>query len=633
VKDQNAQTLQEVLRYTAGVRADMYGLDNRADWFALRGGSEGSTLLDGLRVPLTGWYGVVRNEPYGFERVEVLRGPASVIAGQNGPGGVVNLVSKRPQADAVREVMAMVGSNSQKVLAADVGGRLSDDGRLLYRLVALAKDGGTQVDHAFEKRQLFAPSVTWKPLAGTTLTAFAQYQKDTSGNTNAFFPLNGTLLPAPNGPIPLNTFIGEPAWDTYGGERGRVGYHLTHQLNEQWQLRHNLRNDRIQGQMYSMYAAWGDGFRNAAGEPDPNGKYLNRISYVTEDGSRITNGDLLLEGKLNWGNTQHTLLIGADAMRFRGSQAASEGPATPLNVYAPVYGSTPRPPMPSDPAQVSRLRTQGVLLQDQIKIDGRWVLVAGLRRDRATTGDDGAGQRTDSATSRNLGLVWLADGGWSPYTNYSESFEPVAGSDFAGQPFKPKRGKQVEVGIKWTPPGTDITVAGGVYRMKESNRLTNEPEHANFSVQRGVVTVKGVELDVNARLKSWELIGSLTYTDARQTQVYGTDTQYLNQQLTAVPKQQAALWAIHQLDAYGLQGWKAGAGVRYTGTVPDGIGVNEVPSATLLDLLVSYETGPWRLALNVSNATDKTYFASCLDRGDCWFGTKRRVSLSAAYRW
>lgn len=213
IRDQGSPNLQEVLRYTPGVRHEMYGVDNRHDWFSLRGSSESSVLLDGLRLPMSGWWGVVRDEPYAFERVEVLRGPASVIAGQNGPGGVVNLVSKRPQAEALREVELQLGNHDHKQLAADFAGPLTDDGRLQYRLVALTRRSGTQVEHAVDERDFFAPSVAWEITPGTRLDGFAEYQKDHTGNTNAFLGYAGTLLPAPHGPISPSLFIGEPDWD------------------------------------------------------------------------------------------------------------------------------------------------------------------------------------------------------------------------------------------------------------------------------------------------------------------------------------------------------------------------------------------------------------------------------------
>lgn len=650
IRDQDAKTMQEVLRYSAGVRSDMYGLDNRGDWFNLRGGSEGSTLLDGLRLPLTGWYGVVRNEPFAFERVEVLRGPASVMAGQNGPGGVVNLVSKRPQAEAMREVQLQVGNERHRQAALDLTGPLAEDGSLLYRLVALHKDSGTQVQHADERRSYVAPSLTWKPQGGSTLTVYAEYQKDFSGNVNGFFPIVGTLRPGPNGTIPVDTFIGEPAWDRYGGERRRVGYELEQQLDARWTLRHHLRHDRVDGGMRSMYAAWYDGFRDANGNADPNGRYLNRQYYLTDDSGRITNADLLLEGRFATGGLQHTLLAGVDAMRSRnGQRSSNDAPAPPLDVYDPVYGSFPEPDFHGQPTNFTetRVRNLGVLLQDQVKLGPHWIVVAGLRHDSARTSANGwsstgadtsTPERSDSANSKNLGVVYRADA-WSPYLGYSESFEPVSGTDFFGAGFKPKRGKQLEAGVKWSPAEFGLTASAAAYRLKETDRLTTDPDpaHTGFSVQRGEVTVDGVELELNAALRAWDLIASYTHMDARQTEAAGGDAAtYLGRQLSGIPKDMASAWAVFKFGSLGLpalQGLRAGAGVRYVGKTSDGADVTDTPSYTLVDLMLSHDAGPWRLALNVSNLTDKTYVATCLERGDCWYGSRRKAVATVAYRW
>jgi len=627
VRDQASQTMQEVLRYTAGVRAEMYGLDNRGDWFSLRGGSEGSVLLDGMRLPLTGWWGDVRNEPYAFERIEVLRGPASVIAGQNGPGGVVNLVSKRPLAQAAREIEVQLGNENHKQIAADLSGPVDADGKWLYRLVALGRDSGTQVDYADEQRVLVAPSVTWNPLAGTKVTLFAEYQKDESGNTNGFFPIEGTLRPGPHGYIPLNTFIGEPDWDTYGGTRTRFGWHFEQALGSDWTLRQNFRHDKVEGGMRTMYAAWWDGYLNAAGQPDPDGSYLNRIWYAQDDESTITNADLLFEGRLTFGDTQHTLLGGTDFMRSTLSQRSwADDYATPLDVYNPVYGTFPALDWHALPSDVtdSGVRNIGFLLQDQVKIGPNWVVVAGVRHDKADSGGE-----EDSATSKNLGVVYRT-GDFSPYASYSESFEPTAGTDAAGNRFVPKRGKQVELGVKWTP-SERISASAAVYQLKEKNRLATDPANVNESIQIGEVTGKGVELEATANLRGWEFVAAYTYMDTRQTDA-GADQRYQDQQLSGIPKHSAALWAVHRFAA--LPGLRFGGGVRYVGETGDGAaGGTVTPSYTLLDLIASYDTGPWRFALNVNNVTDKTYIATCLERGDCWFGTQRTAVLSAGYRW
>lgn len=622
MRDQNAQSMQEVLRYSAGVHADVYGLDNRGDWFSLRGGSEGSTLLDGLRLPLTGWYGVVRNEPFAFERVEVLRGPSSVMAGQNGPGGVVNLVSKRPQAQAHREVGVQLGTDNHRQITADLTGPVNEDGTLLYRLVALARDADTQVEHAGAERQYIAPSITWQALPGTRITAYAEYQRDRSGSTEGFFPLEGTLYPGPQGYIPLERFVSEPGWDRYGGRRVRLGYEVEHQIDDRWSLTHRFRHDDVEGGMRSMYANYW--------EPYVDGRKLNRTFFATDDRSRITNADLILQGRLETGSVRHTVLVGLDALRSDQSKIAWSGAATPLDVYTPTYG-TFVPVLSDENQQDSSGKTQtrqlGVLLQDQIKFGDRWVVVAGLRHDRVkselanrTTAD----AHEDSAWSKSLGVVHLADGGWSPYASYAESFQSVSGGSLA-EAYQPRRGRQVELGVKWMPPDTRWTVTAAAYRLKESSRLESSDDNTE-QVQSGPLTVRGFELEARADLRQWDVVAAYSRTHATDDET--------GHKLPNVPEHTAALWAVHKLGAYGLPGAKVGLGVRHVGKTWDGTDTLSTDAVTLFDAMASWDSGDrWLYALNVTNLADKTYFAACLDRGDCWYGNKRKVTVSATYRW
>jgi iron complex outermembrane recepter protein len=634
IRDQNAQTMQEVLRYAAGVRSEMYGLDNRGDWFTLRGGSEGSTLLDGLRLPLTGWWGVVRNEPYAFDRVEVLRGPASVAAGQNGPGGVVNLVSKRPLPTAHGEIAVQFGNHQHKQVAADLTGPLGTSQALLYRVVALVRDSDTQVDHAFDEREFFASSLAWRLSDATTLTVFAECQRDESGNTEGFFPWEGTLYRAPNGYIPMNTFVGEPAWDTYGGERLRLGYHFEHRLDDRWTLRHNLRHDRVDGELATMYAAWWEGFVDADGNPHPNGRHLNRVWYANDDVGRITNADLLAEGRLALGRTEHALVVGIDGMDARNEQKSLDGAATPLDVYTPTYGTFPKPVLDYGPAVETRTRQFGVLAQDRMKFGEHWVATAGIRHDRVKTTVDGstAQGNDDAEWSTSAGLVYLAPGGWSPYVSYAESFEAVAGTDAANAAFDPRRGEQIEAGVKWSP-GKRFVASAAAYRLKESGRLTDDPINIGYSVQRGEVTVEGFELEATATLGAWSLLGNYTYAEAAQTASSDPADPHLGKRLHSIPEHSAALWAMHAFQLEALRGLRLGAGVRYVGETWDGTDTVRTPSNTLVDALVSYDRGPWRYALNVSNLLDKSYVATALERGDTWFGPRRKLVATVTYHW
>ena len=223
IAEQASPNLQEALRYTAGARNELYGIDNRGDWFSFRGSDQSTVLLNGMRLPLSGWWGVMREEPFAYSEMAVLRGPSSIIAGQNDPGGVLNLASKRPQSERAREMSVRLGNYNHTEIRFDTTGPLNADRSLLYRFVGLGKNADTQINYADEQRVLLAPSLTWRGSRGS-LTPYGEYQYDRSRNTNAFLPREGTLEPAPNGPIPTDLFIGEPDWDRYGGTRWRAGY-------------------------------------------------------------------------------------------------------------------------------------------------------------------------------------------------------------------------------------------------------------------------------------------------------------------------------------------------------------------------------------------------------------------------
>ncbi|WP_288253652.1 TonB-dependent siderophore receptor [uncultured Hydrogenophaga sp.] len=636
IRDQGSPNLQEALRYAAGVRNELYGIDNRGDWFSLRGSEESTLLYNGLREPLTGYYGVVRTEPYNFERIEVLRGPSSIIAGQNDPGGVVNLVPKRPLDAPRREVGIRVGNDSLREVHADLTGPLNAEGTLLYRLVAVEKDSKTQIRFAQDDRTFVAPSLTFKPNAQDSFTVYAEYQKDFSQNTNAFLPLAGTLRPAPNGPIPRDLFAGEPDWDTYGGTRKRVGYAIDIGLGDQWRLSHQLRHDRVDGLMESMYFDWGlglNGFRDAAGNPDPNGQYMDRPWYIYDDGLRLTTGEVLLKRDWQLGGVTHKLVFGMDATTMDTSLTSASGMGTPLNVYNPVYGTFARPSLGNATPTETRVRRQGWLLQDQMKFQNGLSVRAGVRHDKVRNTAVGGGTDRDSATSVNLGVVYEAAPGVSPYASYSESFNPVAGTDAFGQVFKPKQGEQVEVGVKWQSQTLPMQATASVYSLKEKNRLGSDPDNIGFSKQIGDSRVKGVELEGQARAGAWQYLASVTYTDARASATTWGGALDPDQQLEGIPKHMASFWAVRDFRDLGVPGLSLGAGARYVGRIGDGTGNVFVPSVTLFDAMAAWETGPWRFALNVNNLADEDYIAVCLARGDCWFGSRRKVILTADYRW
>src|SRR3989344_779979 len=434
IVDQGATTFQEALLYAAGVRSDAYGLDSRADSVRVRGSSP-DTYLDGLRQNYNWYTSTTPAEPYTLERIEVLRGPSGMLFGAGTVAGVVNMVSKRPLQEAQREVGVQLGSWNRKQLQADLTGPLTKDGDWSYRLVAVARDADTQTDYVQNDRRLIAPSLAWRPNAATPLVLQAHWQQDRTGTTAQFLPWSGTLLPNPNGQLPINRFIGEPG-DYYDSDRQSIGYLFQHRFN---------------------------------------GKNVTR--------TRMAAVDTHLQGNLTSGALSHQLLLGVDWNRqTENKNEADDAYNTPIDAYAPVYGNVLNPTLIARPENVQR--QIGLYVQDQMKW-GNWMFIAGLRHDRAVNSLAGQSDDRTSDTTKRLGVMYQLGGGWTPYISYAESFSPVSGTNASGQRFKPLEGEQIELGVKYAPPGGTTQFTAAVYDLKEKNQKVADPTNPDNSLQVG----------------------------------------------------------------------------------------------------------------------------------------------------
>ncbi|NUO74482.1 MAG: TonB-dependent siderophore receptor [Lysobacter sp.] len=614
--DQGAQNVQDALNYAAGVRSDAYGLDSRGDWTLIRGSSP-DEYLDGLRSAFNYYTSSARTDPYMLERIEVLRGPASMLFGQGGTAGIVNLVSKRPQAQTRREIGVQIGSYDRRQLNADFTGALNKDGTWLYRLIGVYRDSDTQVDHVGDDRRLFAPSLTWKPSDDTSLTLQLRWQQDRTGSTSQFFGWSGLLAPNPNGRVPANRYIGNPG-DHYDTDRTTAGWLFEHRFNEHWTLRQSFRAARNKVDYASVY---GNPFVNPT-DPflDPQQRLLPREGWFAKTQVRMLNADQHVEGRFKTGAVEHQLLLGVDAVRFKQDEAQLfDGDVPPVDIFNPVY--TPyTPPALGEPVK-TRQRQVGLYLQDQMKFGEHWIVVAGLRHDRVSNSvaEDREGAEDSSATTKRLGIMFHDWAGWSPYVSYSESFTPL-GSRHAitGARYKPQQGEQIEAGFKFEPIGRDLSFTAAAYELREKNRLVPDPRFPNTNIQAGKTKVNGLELEVSGKLsESFELTAHYNYLEN-------------DRQLENTPQHQAAVWGKQRFRIGGREGYAAGLGLRYMSAF-DSLPAPTTPAVTLADAMLSYDTGAWRWALNINNLTDKRYFSICMGRGDCWFGARRNIGLSASY--
>jgi iron complex outermembrane receptor protein len=366
IVDQGAQNIQDTMNYAAGVRPNAYGVDNRADYVRVRG-VEPVQYLDGLRQYFS--FNNPRTEVYAMERVEVLRGPASMLYGQGSTGGIVNLVSKRPQEETQREIGVVLGNHNRREIQADLTGSASEDGQWLYRVIAVGRDSDTQVQYAPDDRLMLAPSLTWRPSAATSLTLQATWQKDRAGTTQSFLPWSGSVQENPNGRIPTRRFASEPGFDAYDTEQFSVGWLFEHQFNDTWKVRQNFRNTVSSVDYKTLYPNV-YGARRGDSYIDPEQTTVDRIFYVNKPRMRTLLADQNVEGKLNWGRTEHTVIFGMDYSRYRETSQTASGAGSPLNLYHPVYGNVPEYEL-SDNPKINQQQI-GFYAQDQIKFDKNW---------------------------------------------------------------------------------------------------------------------------------------------------------------------------------------------------------------------------------------------------------------------
>lgn len=614
IVDTGAATLDQALNYAAGVRSDIWGVSGRLDSPQIRG-AEPSIFLDGLNNQVTYWTGSIPTEPYLLERVEVLRGPSSMLYGQSVASGLVNSVSKQPLAEAAREIGVTLGNHDRRQWQADLTGPLTPDGEWLYRLVALGRQSGTQVDFGRADRVLLAPSLTWRPNAGTQWTLRARWQRDrASGDSGNSLPWEGTILPNPNGRIARDAFLGEPNADRFDADNAQLGWTLTHQLNERWRFKQNLRWSDNQVDYASVYAY--------SPYLDDAQRLLNRYGYYWKRKARTVAADQNLEGAVETGEVKHRLLLGLDAMRFRiAGEDASDTPLSeggtlaPIDAYAPSYDAGYSIPSYTR-VPTSGIAQTGIYAQDQMRW-GPWIGVLGLRHDRSTNWEDDSADRRDRATTRRAAVMLELAGGLVPYLSYSESFQPQANSS-SGQRLQPLRGEQWELGMKFEPASRQWRASAAAYQLREKMRTVQvSPVDV---LQTGQTKNTGVELEWVGRVApGLDINANYAYTK-------------VDAQLMGTPKHRAAVWGTYRLPLAGLPGIAVGLGVRHAGWFTDGEGTPTTPSATVMDAMLGWEGERVRVALNVSNLTDKTYLSNCWSWGECGYAAGRSVTLTANYR-
>lgn len=632
------QNLNEALHFTAGVGPDTRGnTAGRYDQQTLRGFVP-DQYLDGLHIiGSANGYAVPQIDLAFLDRVDVVKGPASVLYGQGSPGGVIALSSKLPTLDRFGEVSLSGGSFGTARGTFDFGGKIDDNGVLSFRLAGVGYRSDTETQHVRAERYGVSPSIAWRPDDKTTWVLAYTYQHDPEGGDYGAMPVQGSLLPNPNGQIPRDFYDGEPGYERFNRTQQAFTSLFSRRLGwGDWAFRQNLRFMRTETYYRSVY--------QFGIEPDL--RTLDRSVAAADEAVDAFTLDNQFGGTVKTGPLDHSIVVGVDYQHSGQVETAGfGGSASPLDIFAPVYGLPVVDPATTFSVRLNLDQT-GVYAQDQIAFGRLRVLLSG-RNDwfSASQYDRLGGSTTHYSQSQftgRAGLLYLFDFGLAPYVSYSTSFQPQTSTDRHGNILPPTEGEQTEAGLKYQPKLWNTLLTAAVYDLTQTHVATQDPTAPlGFSIAAGEVRSRGVELEGRTNPRpGLELKASYTYLDNRVTK---DNSGLAGTHPYGVPQQTANALGFYTIQDGAFAGFGIGGGVRYLGRSFNGVagaGALTVPDTTLFDLLASYDVGRlaprWRgltVNLDATNLFDRRYVSSCYATIWCWYGAGRDVQASVRYHW
>lgn len=623
LEDRNVQSLVEAARYTAGVRAGQFGFDPRFDTLYMRGFNVTDTgfYRDGLRS-LGGRFSVFRHEPYTLQGVTLLKGPSSGIYGSGSPGGIVNVISKRPTDEPFHEIEGQVGTYSRVQGNVDLSGPIAENDNLLYRLTGVWRSADTQFIAARDDRFSIAPALTLRSDDhNTQLTLLGEYTDFTSGGAAGWFT-------QPSGGFGNITDLeqGDPRYQDYDGRQYRIGYEFEHRLTDDLVFKQNLRYQNVDTDMkYVGIALVLGGFVIRAPE-----RLVDESSGISVDNQLLWSFDT--------GPLEHTLMTGLDYSYVDHRWRFGRGGI----MFDPI-GAPPSPIVPPTKLDLfdtgTRQQQVGLYLQDQIDYD-RWSLTVGGRYDWLDTTTSnllesapGTVRQSDEKLTGRIGLAYLFDNGLAPYVSYSRSFAPTIGTS-AGEPFKPTEGEQKEIGIRYAPAGSNLSVSAALFDITQSSMLVNVAGSSTLQEQTGKVGSRGFEIQATSSVTdALSISAAYTHLDMKYLQ-----DNFRGKFPAGIPDNQFSVWSQYNVISGPLEGLGIGLGVRFLSkSHADDGNVRENPSRTLVDASLSYDFGQTRpdLAGLTAQVSAKNLFdnqeVTCVNL-NCYREEGRSIIGSMKYR-
>ncbi|MBJ3778715.1 TonB-dependent siderophore receptor [Acuticoccus mangrovi] len=578
--------LDQALAYTSGVATRIYGTDNRYDFYLIRGFYQTATgsYRDGLPMRIPGFVGS-RVEPFGMSRIEVLKGSTSTLFGLNAPGGLVNAVTKVPLPQKFGEIYMSLGDHLAEG-GADFGGPIDAEGQWLYRFTIKGQDGINGISEANDDRIYVAPAITWQPTDMTALTVLADY------NWRAGSPAYGI----PRGSdIDIDTFLGEPSFDTFDTKEWNVGYQFRHEFDNGLQFRQNLRYTDLDLTYETVYGA----------QIDPT---LPRSLYAVYGDTQRFVVDNQLQYDRSWRFLDSRTLAGLEYYYDEANEYRIYSTAPGIDIHNPVYcGPACLTPLPAGYNWDYRSSALGIYAQEEVTLYDKLILTLGGRYDNVRSWVKYpdyalAYDSSDDAWTGRAGVTYMLRDDLAVYANYSESFQPVSADVGLAGPAKPQEGTQYEVGVKYRPD----FLGNALFTLAAFDiTQTNVPYYINATTQAqvGEIRVRGVEFEGKFALND-RLNATLAYSYWDPEILEDGISGNVGNQPQNVPNHIGSAWVDYTIPGH----WQfndltIGAGIRYIGpTYADNANTIKLNDRFFVDAALSYkliENGTFQI--NVTN--------------------------------
>ncbi|TYK55315.1 TonB-dependent siderophore receptor [Pseudomonas synxantha] len=627
VEDIGATRLQDALDYAGGVgRANNFGGQGLTT-FTVRGFTTGEFYRNGF--PINRGY---PNMPDAntIERLEVLRGPATMLYGRGDPGGTFNVVSKQPLAERTVTLGSQVNDQGMKRGTLDASGPLDEEGRLAYRLNVVGEGGDTFRDHVETERYGVTPVITWQATDATKVT----FEGDFMRNNH---PLDRGLTRFPNqrGTPSRDTFWGDKEAGKLHNDNNMAQLRFEHTLNDNWTLGGGFQwlDGSLKG---NAIEANGPGSLGADGRTLQRNFNYRKLEWTDKD------YQLNLTGHFSTGGFEHTLLTGIEYEDYDYKSIIQRSSAAlgtyPIDIFNPVYGQT-RPALTRTPTHdKENLKTYAAFVQDQVALTERLKVLAGARFERFEHDYQSyvAGVKpwtaADNAVTPRVGVIYDLTDTVAVYADAARSFKPNTGASREGGGFAPEKGKSYEMGIKWEALDRQLSVDAAIYQIEKKNVLATDPLDNTLSVATGQVRSRGFDLNVAGNLTpEWRVIGGYAYVDAEVTR---DTTLRAGTRLMNIPRNSFSLLNVYEFQDGALKGLGLGAGGKYVDQRA-GQTANtafSMDAYTVVDLLGYYKVNEQvRLNLDVKNLFNREYEEGAFGNIYAYPGAPRTVQVGISY--